>query len=107
MNTSNDSSDNKNDSVEKLRAVLSEAQQALASAGEGASDEVIHQLRERLREALDEGRVFARRAVEIAKKQACAADDFVHEKPYIALGVAAGIGVILGTLVGRRCGCRD
>jgi ElaB/YqjD/DUF883 family membrane-anchored ribosome-binding protein len=31
-----------------------------------------------------------------------AADDFVHEKPWVSIGVAAGVGLIIGLLIGRR-----
>lgn len=31
-----------------------------------------------------------------------AADEYVHQNPWSALGIAAGVGVIIGLLVGRR-----
>jgi ElaB/YqjD/DUF883 family membrane-anchored ribosome-binding protein len=37
-----------------------------------------------------------------AKAAGHAADDYVHENPWRAIGVAAGIGVIIGLLIGRR-----
>ncbi len=31
-----------------------------------------------------------------------ATDDYVHEKPWEAIGVAAGVGLLIGVLVARR-----
>ena len=31
-----------------------------------------------------------------------AADDYVHEHPWKAIGAAAGVGMIIGLLIGRR-----
>jgi len=41
-------------------------------------------------------------AVERAKKAAAATDNFVHDHPWQAVGVAAAIGVAIGVLIGRR-----
>jgi ElaB/YqjD/DUF883 family membrane-anchored ribosome-binding protein len=37
-----------------------------------------------------------------AKVVAESADDFVHRSPWEAVGVAAGLGVLIGLLIGRR-----
>jgi len=36
------------------------------------------------------------------KEAARATDEYVHEKPWNAIGVAAGIGLLIGYLIGRR-----
>jgi ElaB/YqjD/DUF883 family membrane-anchored ribosome-binding protein len=36
------------------------------------------------------------------KAAARATDDFVHERPWQAIGVAAALGLALGVLIGRR-----
>ena len=41
-------------------------------------------------------------AIEKSKAAAHATDDFVHEKPWTAVGVAAGVGFLLGLLVNRK-----
>lgn len=41
-------------------------------------------------------------AVERAKKAATATDNFVHDHPWQAIGVAAAVGVAIGVLIGRR-----
>lgn len=37
-----------------------------------------------------------------ARAAAQAADDYVHDKPWQSIGVAAGIGFLIGYLIGRR-----
>lgn len=41
-------------------------------------------------------------AIERAKKAAGATDDYVHDHPWQAVGVAAAIGLVIGMLIGRR-----
>ncbi len=67
-----------------LRTVIADAEEVL-----------LHQARIRLGELQDT-------AVARAKAAGHAADDYVHENPWRAIGVAAGIGVIIGLLIGRR-----
>ena len=40
--------------------------------------------------------------VEEAKAAGRAADDYVHENPWRSVGIAAGVGLIVGLLIGRR-----
>jgi ElaB/YqjD/DUF883 family membrane-anchored ribosome-binding protein len=44
----------------------------------------------------------ARVAAEKARAAAQATDDYVHVHPWTAIGISAGIGLILGVLIGRR-----
>jgi ElaB/YqjD/DUF883 family membrane-anchored ribosome-binding protein len=41
-------------------------------------------------------------AMRRAREIAGAADEYVHENPWQAVGVAAGIGLVLGLLIARR-----
>jgi ElaB/YqjD/DUF883 family membrane-anchored ribosome-binding protein len=41
-------------------------------------------------------------AVEKGKEAAHTTDEFVHEHPWKAVGIAAGVGLIVGLLIGRR-----
>jgi ElaB/YqjD/DUF883 family membrane-anchored ribosome-binding protein len=40
--------------------------------------------------------------IDKTKAAARATDDFVHEEPWKAVGVAAALGLALGVLIGRR-----
>lgn len=40
--------------------------------------------------------------VEKGRIAAKATDDYVHEKPWHAVGIAAGVGLVVGLLIGRR-----
>ena len=40
--------------------------------------------------------------IEKGKVAAQATDDYVHEKPWHAVGIAAGVGLVIGLLIGRR-----
>jgi ElaB/YqjD/DUF883 family membrane-anchored ribosome-binding protein len=37
-----------------------------------------------------------------AKAAAEATDTYVHENPWQAVGIAAGVGLVIGLLIGRR-----
>lgn len=41
---------------------------------------------------------------ERAKEATRAAESYVHDKPWSALGIAAGVGIVIGFLFGRRNG---
>lgn len=92
------------DSVKELRSLIAEAEKALSAAGEKTGDEV-ESLGRRMKDALSNGRQVGDRAIKVIREQAVHADEFVHEKPYIALGIAAGLGLLAGALVSRRCQC--
>jgi ElaB/YqjD/DUF883 family membrane-anchored ribosome-binding protein len=88
-----------------LRVVVADAEQLLKmtadEVGEGAAG-----LRERLQERLAQSkdRLLALQdvATEKAKAVGHAADDYVHEHPWKSVAIGAGIGVIVGMLIGRR-----
>lgn len=85
----------------ELRELLREAEQALSSAGD--SGEQFTDLIARLRSAVGEGRHTLERLREEAMKQAKQADALVRENPYYAVGIAAGVGALIGILVSRSC----
>lgn len=96
------SSSSSDSTLDELKSLLAEAETALSSVGDQAGEEVSH-LRDRLRHALDDGKVGARRAYALAKKQAARADEIVHAHPYAALGIGVGVGLLIGALLMRRC----
>lgn len=87
-------------SPEEIRALLHDVESALSeTTGEAA--EKFTELRERLREVLAEGQSSYERVRDEAVRRAKQADHFVRENPYYAVGVAAGVGALIGILVSR------
>ncbi|MCZ8076075.1 DUF883 domain-containing protein [Paucibacter aquatile] len=88
-----------------LHAVVAEAESLLrataGSAGEGASE-----LRAKVQDSLDRAKRnlhdLQDAAVEKAKAAGRATDHYVHENPWQSIGVAAGVGLLLGMLIARR-----
>jgi ElaB/YqjD/DUF883 family membrane-anchored ribosome-binding protein len=78
-----------------LQVLLHDAEKALSNTA-GAAGEKFSELRDRMRSALDAGRAEAAR-------RAKQADELVHEHPYYAVGIAAGIGALIGILISRSC----
>jgi ElaB/YqjD/DUF883 family membrane-anchored ribosome-binding protein len=91
--------------MEDLRVVVEDAEALLKATAGQAGDkadtvrqraaESVKAARERLSELDGEVRMRAREAVRTT-------DRYVHENPWGAIGMAAGIGFILGMLSGRR-----
>lgn len=88
-----------------LRLVVADAEELLRTtagqAGEGAAE-----LRDRVRVSLARARDGLAEAQEVALSKAKAAgraaDDYVHDNPWRSIGVAAGFGLLVGLLIGRR-----
>ena len=98
-----------NNSKEKLiadmKVVVADAEEILRATA-GIAGEKMADLRERIGERLRDARVKIDDAeamlVDKTKAAARATDDFVNENPWQAVGIAAGIGVLLGIIIGRR-----
>lgn len=91
--------------VADLKNVITDAEEMLKLSAGQAGEEAL-KLRERLQVRLSGTKQrladLQHTAVEKAKDAGHAADDFVHEKPWVSIGVAAGVGLIVGLLIGRR-----
>ena len=88
--------------ADDLRALLHEAELALTQTAGDAGDK-FDELRGRLRAALDQGRHSLDRLRTEATRRAKQADQLVRDNPYYAIGVAAGVGALIGILVSRSC----
>jgi ElaB/YqjD/DUF883 family membrane-anchored ribosome-binding protein len=90
--------------LEDLRAVVRDAE-ALLRSTEGQAGEKVDEIRARVEEALGNARSRLQDAgadvEEKARTAARSTDTYVHENPWVAIAVAAGIGFVLG-LAGRR-----
>ncbi|MFG6446791.1 YqjD family protein [Roseateles sp. BYS180W] len=91
--------------LEELHRVVAEAETLLRAtadqAGEGTSE-----LRSRVQATLDGARrsltEVQHAAVDKARAAGRATDQYVHEKPWHAIGLAAGVGLLVGMLISRR-----
>ena len=96
---------NKDRLVSDLKVVISDTEELLRATA-GAAGEKAGELRERiairLRDAKERLADIEAAVVYKTKAAARATDDFVHEDPWKAVGVAAAIGLTLGVLIGRR-----
>ena len=88
-----------------LRLVIADAEELLRmtanQAGEGAA-ELRGRVQGRIQQARAELAHLQEVAVAKAKAAGHATDEFVHENPWKSIGVAAGAGLVIGLLIGRR-----
>jgi ElaB/YqjD/DUF883 family membrane-anchored ribosome-binding protein len=96
---------NKEKLVSDLKVVIADTEELLR-ATTGMAGEKVGELRERLgvrlRDAKDRMLDLEQALVDKTKAAARATDDFVHDQPWKAVGVAAALGLALGVLIGRR-----
>src|SRR5574340_116233 len=94
--------------MQDLRVVVSDAEELLrATAGQAGEkvSEKVSAARERIQESLVSAKarlIAAEEAVVARTKQAAkATDEYVHENPWKAVGIAAGVGLVIGMLISR------
>jgi ElaB/YqjD/DUF883 family membrane-anchored ribosome-binding protein len=84
-----------------LKLVIRDAEDLLkATAGEAG--EKIKEVRGRLSTALQSAKANCEKLQDKTVEAAKATDQVIREHPYESLGVAFGVGLLLGVLVGRR-----
>ena len=88
-----------------VNAVLLDAEELLKQAGRATGEEA-KELRSRAQAALVRAKdsliEFEQRAVAQTKAAAQATDSWVHEHPWTAIGVAAGLAFLVGLAVNRK-----
>ena len=82
---------------------LAEDARALMAATADVAGEKVGEARKRLAAALERGKEIYGRVRDKAVEGAKATDEAVHEHPYKAMGIALGVGAILGYVFARRC----
>ena len=91
--------------VSDMKVVVSDAEEILRATA-GVAGERMVDLRERIAERLRDAKLRLADAeaalVDKTKAAARATDDFVNDNPWQAVGIAAGIGLLLGNIIGRR-----
>ncbi len=97
--------DSKEELIANFKVMIADAE-ALLKATAGQGGEKLTELREKTEASLKvvkdamadaQDAVIAR-----AKAAAKASDVYVHENPWEAIGIAAGVGFAIGWLIGRR-----
>jgi ElaB/YqjD/DUF883 family membrane-anchored ribosome-binding protein len=88
-----------------LKIVVEDAE-ALLQATAAQTGERVETIRSRARESLQQAKARLAEAEGQAREQvrevAGSTDEYVHENPWQAVGVAAGVGLLLGLLISRR-----
>jgi ElaB/YqjD/DUF883 family membrane-anchored ribosome-binding protein len=91
--------------MQDLRVVVGDAEELLRATA-GQAGEKVSAARERIQENLAAAKIrlaAAQEAVVASAKQAGkATDEYVHENPWKAVGIAAGVGLIVGMLISRN-----
>jgi ElaB/YqjD/DUF883 family membrane-anchored ribosome-binding protein len=87
--------------VADIKLLARDAEELLrATAGEAG--EKIKEVRQRVSNALEAARETCGNLQDQTAETLKAADDTIRDHPYESIGIAFGVGIILGLLVGRR-----
>ncbi len=91
--------------VADLKRVVADAEHLLhATAGQASAD--MADLRSKIQGTLSQAKAnlaeMQTAVVDKAKEVGRTTDEFVHENPWKSIGVAAGVGLVVGLLIGRR-----
>jgi ElaB/YqjD/DUF883 family membrane-anchored ribosome-binding protein len=88
-----------------LRMVIEDAQEILRMTADQVGDSAVGvraRVEARLAEATRDLRDLQEAAATRVKAAGDAADEFVQENPWKSIGIAAGIGLVVGLLIARR-----
>jgi ElaB/YqjD/DUF883 family membrane-anchored ribosome-binding protein len=91
--------------VKDMRTVISDAENLLRATANQAGEQITV-ARERIQDSMHQAKVKLAEAEAVLRERAAQAarytDEYVHDNPWHAIGVAAGIGLLLGILLARR-----
>ena|ERR1043165_2509528 len=90
--------------VSDLRNLIGDAEELLRATTNQAGEKIAL-ARQKIEQSMIEGKKALADAEEMvvsrSKEAADVADDYVRENPWVAVGVAAGVGLLVGLLVRR------
>jgi len=86
--------------VSDLKLVMRDAED-LFDATADAAGEKVKDVRNRLAKALESGKASCSLAQERAVQAAKATDQVIREHPYESIGIAFGVGLLIGVLASR------
>lgn len=91
--------------TESLQQIVVDAELLLKNAQQTGSEQFVS-ARQRFETQLQHAKAELSRiqadAMEHARRAARATDQAVHQHPYAAMGISAGVGLLLGMLIARR-----
>ena len=91
--------------VSDMKSAIADAEDMLHATADQTGDKIAS-MRARIQERLQAARVRLADAeailIDKTRAAARATDAYVHESPWTAIGVAAGVGLVLGVILGRR-----
>jgi ElaB/YqjD/DUF883 family membrane-anchored ribosome-binding protein len=87
--------------VSDIKTVVNDAEGVLKELAEQTGDKAAA-VRARLNVAVQNARQTCDRLQEKAKEGIETADETIREHPYQSIGVALGVGLLLGFLIGRK-----
>ncbi len=93
------------DIVSEFRELAASIDELLSASGNEGSD-AMAQLKSKTADRLKQAKAAIgnaeRSAIQTAKTVASKSDDYVHDNPWTSIAIGAGVGLILGLLIGRR-----
>lgn len=96
---------NKDKLIADMKVVVADAEELLRATANQAGDKVV-ELRSKIQDHLADAKMSLADAqaavVDRAKQMGRVTDEYVHDNPWRSIGVAAGIGFVIGLLIGRR-----
>jgi ElaB/YqjD/DUF883 family membrane-anchored ribosome-binding protein len=96
---------NRDKLIADMRVVIADAEELLRATA-GQAGEKVAAARARIQDSMDAAKIklaqLSEAGAEKAKAAARATDDYVHDHPWHAVGIAALVGLVLGTLISRR-----
>ena len=88
-----------------LKLVIADAEELLKLTASQVGDKAVEmrlRMQARMEQAKADLAVLQDKAVVRVKDAGRAADTYVHENPWQAVGIAAGVGLLVGMLISRR-----
>ncbi|MCF8179309.1 MAG: DUF883 family protein [Sulfuritalea sp.] len=91
--------------ISDVKLVIADTEELLRATA-GQTGDKIAELRAKTQDRLAAAKIKMADAeaalMDKAKQVGRATDDYVHDNPWRSVGIAAGVGVIVGLLIGRR-----
>ncbi len=88
-----------------FKIVVADAEELLRATAGQAGEKAV-ELRAKIQSRLADAKLHLADAqeavVEKAKAAGRATDEYVHDHPWRSVGIAAGVGLVIGLLIGRR-----